>query len=426
VSLLMDALKRAEEAKRLAAAGAPPAAPAAPASPPELRLDPLDAPASAPGRALPPLSRHLDALDADLAASVGATPQRRGAAAAAADRGSSDAAARTAVKNAFAVKQEARPRLSLWLFIGLGGAAALAIVGYFWWQLQGLGGGSRVAPLAPGTAASPPLVPAAASNPSPMPPLPPMPPVTAPLAAAPPASAAGSPMSPQAVPAPPSPLPAAPAERRRRQDRAAGPEADDAGVVRSESRRPRPNQTLDRAYDDWQAGRIEEAQRAYEQVVRSDPRNADALLGLAAIAVRQGQHERAQNFYLRVLESDPADATAQAALINLHGGSDGGQSESRLKTLLAAQPDSAALHFALGNLYSRQRRWGEAQQAYFQAYALDPENADHLFNVAVSLDHLRQSKLALQYYRMALSAADTSRAAFDRNAARQRILELQP
>jgi tetratricopeptide (TPR) repeat protein len=95
-----------------------------------------------------------------------------------------------------------------------------------------------------------------------------------------------------------------------------------------------------------------------------------------------------------VLESDPGDVTAQAALINLRGGGDAGQSESRLKTLLAGQPDSPALHFALGNLYARQGRWSEAQQAYFQAYALEPDNADYLFNVAVSLDHLRQNKLA--------------------------------
>lgn len=426
----MDALKRAEEAKKQAAAGAQPAAPvASPASPPELSLDPLDAPAAVPGRSLPPLSRHFDAVDADLAASVGGPLPRRGRTAAAAeggDRGADDAA-RTAVNNVFAVKQEPRPRTSLWLFVGLGGAAALAIAGYFWWQLQGLAGGSRVAPPPAVAAVQPPVVPPTASPPPAVPPSPEA--IAAPSAPPPapsPAPAAGSSLSPQAVPGPAAPPAAAPRERRQRDERAGNLPADDAGVVRSASRRPQAERTLDRAYEDWQAGRLDEARSAYEQALRSDPRNADALLGLAAIALRQGQLERAQNLYLRVLESDPADATAQAALINLHGGGDGGQSESRLKTLLAAQPDSPPLHFALGNLYSRQRRWSDAQQAYFQAYALDPDNPDYLFNVAVSLDHLRQGKLALQYYRMALNAADLSRAAFDRNAARQRILELQP
>ncbi len=186
-----------------------------------------------------------------------------------------------------------------------------------------------------------------------------------------------------------------------------------------------PDQTLNRAWEDWQAQRLDDAQRGYEEVLRSDNRNADALLGLAAIATRQGQLDRAQDFYQRVLQSDPADVTAQAALINLRGTSDAGQSESRLQTLLAGQPDAAALHHALGNLYARQSRWSQAQEAYFQAYARDPDNADYLFNVAVSLDHLRQQRLAAQYYQMALRAAEKRPGAFDRNAAEQRLLALQ-
>jgi hypothetical protein len=53
-----------------------------------------------------------------------------------ADNGARDAAAPAAARNVFAVKQEPRSRTSLWLFLGLGGLATLAIGGYFWWQLQ--------------------------------------------------------------------------------------------------------------------------------------------------------------------------------------------------------------------------------------------------------------------------------------------------
>ena len=105
-------------------------------------------------------------------------------------------------------------------------------------------------------------------------------------------------------------------------------------------------------------------------------------------------------------------------------------SESRLKTALASQPDSSALHFALGNLYARQLRWSEAQQAYFLAYSGEPDNADFIFNLAVSLDHLHQNKLAAQYYRMALSAAalnnNSQNISFDGNQVKNRVLELQP
>ena len=204
------------------------------------------------------------------------------------------------------------------------------------------------------------------------------------------------------------------------------PESANARFLRPTTPRVAADQTLDTAYKAWQGDRLEEARRLYEQVLRGDSRNVDALLGLAAIATRQGQSERAQRWYQRVLEADPSEVTAQAALINLRAQTDGGQSESRLRMLLAGQPESAPLHFSLGNVFARQQRWKEAQQAYFQAYALEPDNADYLFNVAVSLDHLRQDKLAEQYYRMALSAAEKGKGTFDRDQAFRRVAELQP
>jgi cytochrome c-type biogenesis protein CcmH/NrfG len=190
--------------------------------------------------------------------------------------------------------------------------------------------------------------------------------------------------------------------------------------------RSKQNPTLDRAYEALLADNLIDARRDYEQVLRSDAKNTDALLGLATIAVRQGQVDHATNLYLRVLEADPKDVTAKAGLINLKGQSDPTLSESRLKTLLASQPDSATLNFALGNLQARQTRWSDAQQAYFRAHTAEPENADYLFNLAVSLDQLHQKKLAAQYYQSALNAAETRSAAFDKNQVRSRLLELRP
>jgi uncharacterized protein HemY len=94
--------------------------------------------------------------------------------------------------------------------------------------------------------------------------------------------------------------------------------------------------------------------------------------------------------------------------------------------MLAAQPESAPLNFALGNLYAKQARWNEAQQVYFNAVAGDTENPDYLFNLAVSLDQMRQPKLAAQHYRLALDAAERRPAAFDRERLLKRMSQLQP
>jgi tetratricopeptide (TPR) repeat protein len=181
---------------------------------------------------------------------------------------------------------------------------------------------------------------------------------------------------------------------------------------------------VEQGYQAFQRNDLAAARDSYQKALAREPYNRDALLGLAAIDVRSGQLETAEARYLRVLEADPRDSQAVAALVSLRGRLDPVASESRLKTLIANQPDVSQLHFSLGNQYAQQSRWSEAQSAYFKAYSLDPENADFAFNLAVSLDQLRQKKPALEYYQRALSLTAKRPASFDSAQARTRVQEL--
>lgn len=178
-------------------------------------------------------------------------------------------------------------------------------------------------------------------------------------------------------------------------------------------------------YAAYQAGDLAKARTDYEQALRDDALNRDALLGLAAVEMRSQRLGEADALYQRLLQINPRDPHAQAGAIGLRNQIiDPVQAESRVKSLLAADPEASVLHFTLGNQYAQQGRWAEAQQAYFKAYAGDPENPDYAFNLAVSLDQLRQSSLALEYYRRALSAAERRSANFARDAALTRVQQL--
>jgi len=182
---------------------------------------------------------------------------------------------------------------------------------------------------------------------------------------------------------------------------------------------------VDSAYSAYVSGDLKGARADYEQALRDDPGNRDARLGLAAVDVRLGRLEAAEATYLGLLRADPRDAHAQAGLIALRGGRmDPLAAESRLKSLLATDPGAHVLNFALGNQLAQQGRWPEAQQQYFKAFAADPENADFAYNLAVSLDHLRQPKLALEYYQRAVALAASRGGSFDTAAARARIAQL--
>jgi len=194
--------------------------------------------------------------------------------------------------------------------------------------------------------------------------------------------------------------------------------------VRLKPQRVKPLESLiNNAYLAYRAGKLNEARQMYLDVLGRNARNIDALLGLAAISQQLEEDSFATRYYLRALALDPRNAVANAgmAMLNMNE-----NSESRLKSLLREQNDSAALHFALGNIYAKQSRWGKAQLAYFDAYTLDANNAELSLNLAVSLDHLGQTKFAVQYYQRALQLDNISNQPHSFNHAQisQRIEEL--
>lgn len=180
---------------------------------------------------------------------------------------------------------------------------------------------------------------------------------------------------------------------------------------------------LTNAYQAYQNGDYATAERSYRSALAQDKNNRDALLGLAVITQQQGKDDAALQYYHRVLLLDPRDPAAQAAMVALDHG-DPADKESRLNQLIAQQPDSAELHFALGNQYADQSRWAEAQQAYFNALAVEPNNALFAFNLAISLDHLGQLHAAAQYYRQALQLDISGHSGFTREQVQQRLGEL--
>ncbi len=173
---------------------------------------------------------------------------------------------------------------------------------------------------------------------------------------------------------------------------------------------------LNRAYQAYTAGKYDQAQGLYQDALGKDGRNTDSLLGLAAIAQHRGSDTVAAQYYGRVLTLDPRNPVANAGMSALRTDDN---TESHLKTLLNEQKDSSSLYFALGNHYAGLSLWGEAQQAYFNAYNLEPRNASLAYNLAISLERLGQKKPAAQYYKRAIQLDTGNSAGFDHTAIEQ-------
>ncbi len=184
-------------------------------------------------------------------------------------------------------------------------------------------------------------------------------------------------------------------------------------------------QLLLEAYNDLNDGKLNAASEKYERVLQQSEENRDALLGLAAISVRNNNINSAQDYYSRLLRKNKHDSVALAGLVDIVGKMDPLAAESELKTLLSRESGAAYLHFALGNVYVTQQRWADAEASYFIASNIDKGSADYAYNLAVSLDMLGESNQAAQYYKKALALSKDGRSLFDPQVVTDRLLSLQ-
>lgn len=181
---------------------------------------------------------------------------------------------------------------------------------------------------------------------------------------------------------------------------------------------------LQDAYSAAARGQSVVARTAYERVIDIDSNNSDAWIGLATLAVNSGDLAGANGYYRHALEIDPGDSVALGGLLGLQTGVEPQEYEARLRQLIARDGTQPSLLAALGKLLARQGRWLEAQDAFFQAWTADPNQADVAFNLAVSLERIRQPDAAVSYYRRALQLAQDHSARFDQAVARDRVAAL--
>ncbi len=154
-------------------------------------------------------------------------------------------------------------------------------------------------------------------------------------------------------------------------------------------------------------GRYEEAEQAYLQAIKLDSKLAWPWNNLGnLLQVYLGRYEEAERAYRQAIKIDPKDADPWYNLGNLLQIFLGRyeEAERAYRQAIKIDPKDAEPWNSLGNLLtSHLGRYEEAEQAYLQAIKLDPENG-YPWNGLCNLlkDHFGRDKEAEQTYRRSL------------------------
>jgi tetratricopeptide (TPR) repeat protein/TolB-like protein len=152
-----------------------------------------------------------------------------------------------------------------------------------------------------------------------------------------------------------------------------------------------------------QQGRLEEALDHYRSALEADPRNVEAMLGMAQVFDRQGRGDEAEALFVRASEARPGDWNAINRLANHYFASaDFARAVRAYNRLLFLEPDN---HVVLANYGAGLIMLGEFEAALHplsRAVALEPRPS-YYSNLGAARFYLGRFEAAAEAYRQALA-----------------------
>ena len=140
------------------------------------------------------------------------------------------------------------------------------------------------------------------------------------------------------------------------------------------------------ALQNFQAGRLDEAERLFRQVLAVNPRHADTLHLLGVIAYQTGRHDLAADMIRKAIAINPREASLHSNLGNLF------KEQGRLDEAVACyrraielKPDFSEALNNLGNALRAQKQLDEAFTSYRRALELRPDDPEAHYNLAMAL-----------------------------------------
>ncbi len=156
------------------------------------------------------------------------------------------------------------------------------------------------------------------------------------------------------------------------------------------------------AWDAHQKGKLPAAEKQYRAVIRSQPKNAEALYLLGMLCFDTGRWEMSAGFMERSIRAAEAARRKADPQWRLACGSAWQRVDEQEKALaqfdkaLAEEPDSVDALFCRGTALQSLERLDEAIEAYKVTLDRDPHHVEAAYNIGVTLRDAKKPEIALK------------------------------
>ncbi len=148
--------------------------------------------------------------------------------------------------------------------------------------------------------------------------------------------------------------------------------------------------------------RYDAAKEMYDELYRLNPRDSRVLMGRAVLFQKMGDIDQATAAYEDVLKYNPDNAEAVVNLAGLIRKQYPAVALNKLLDLRQQYPDNAVVAAQLGVAYADTGNYPDAYHYLSMAASMEPNNSQHLFNMAVVAEKAGDAQKAIANYEKAL------------------------
>lgn len=165
------------------------------------------------------------------------------------------------------------------------------------------------------------------------------------------------------------------------------------------------NYELNRAYTALMGGDTQTAIETYKNILSVEPRNEDALFGLAATYHRLGMTDQARPFYGMLMKVNPNHREGLNNFLVLVSDESPQDALPELERLEARNPEFSPIPAQIAIVLDKLGYADASKEKMLRAIELAPDNMSYKYNLAVMLDRRGEYANAASLYRMLIEAS---------------------